>query len=69
MSVKRTYACDFCSESESPANDLFGVHWETRGGTYVLVVRGTREVERHLCRGCIEAIKGLDIPRKAQDVY
>lgn len=68
MSVQRSYSCDLCQQGEQPSGkrQIFGIYWTP---TNHLEIRGSRTVEHHLCRGCIEAIKSLDIPREVPDVY
>ena len=64
MSVLRTYRCNLCGGSDE--DQLMGIYWTSTKAFSGFIRKGTREVEHHLCYGCIKAAAKLEceIPRK-----
>jgi hypothetical protein len=61
MSIDRTYRCDLCRKMYEPSEHrgLYGIYWKQEATGELLVMRGVREVEHHLCRKCIEDVAAL----------
>lgn len=63
MAVTRLYRCDLCSFGGD--RKMVGIYWHSTAAGDVLVVKPMREVERHLCLECIEAIQRIKLPVSA----
>lgn len=64
MTVRRTYLCNLCHGSDE--NMLVGIYWKSTQPFTEFVTKGTREVEHHLCYGCIRAAHNISIPADKQ---
>lgn len=59
MAAKRIYSCDFCRAESAP---LAGVYWVKDCGHDSLEARLMCNSERHICRTCFVAIRGMTVP-------
>ena len=65
MSVTRTYRCDLCRDEETPrdhtgpAVELIGFEYKSSGVGAGIVMKGSRQVERHVCKSCLKGLKDL----------
>lgn len=62
MSIKRIYACDICRDEETPrghqGKDVALIGFEF-GKMDRIEQKGSREVERHICKHCLQGLYKL----------
>jgi hypothetical protein len=61
MTVRRTYECNLCHGSDESM--LIGIYWASSKPFTEFVQKGTREVEHHLCYGCLRAAQNITVPK------
>lgn len=63
MAIKRWYSCNFCGvDYTNNRSDLMGIHFTGSYASSAFEYKNAEACENHLCKKCIEAIKGKPVP-------